>query len=131
MLLQVQKKDLLRYFSHYYANEVTNIAAIKQFALACWLVARARAFHQLWLSDTARSHPELVDAAFVEQFLQNVSKPWQQVSEFAYILFRRVSQGRRAPDTCFQILEMTISPNEVRLATQLLEKLMKHTNMKC
>ena len=83
-------------------------------------MARTRALHELWLTDLARDHPGLLDARFPELFAQDVVAPWQRVSEFAYILFRRVSQGRRAPDACFGMLEQTVHPNEVR-AAQLLD----------
>lgn len=119
ILAQVRDRELIRRFSRHYAARLDDVAAVKRFTLACWLVARTRALHGLWLADLARDHPGLLDAQFPELFAQDVVAPWQRVSEFAYILFRRVSQGRRAPDACFGMLEQTVHPNEVR-AAQLL-----------
>lgn len=106
-------------FSQYYRAAAQDPAVAKEFALACWLVARARAYHQLWLADRAREQPELLDQRFVELFSEAVVEPWQRVSEFAYILLRRVSRGRAAPDSCFEMLEQTVQPNEIRVAQEL------------
>jgi hypothetical protein len=123
ILVQLRDKARLSHYSQYYASNVTDVAAIKQFVLDCWLIARSRALHGLWLADVARDQPELLDSTFVEAFAQDVVAPWQRVSEFAYILFRRVSQGRAAPDACFRMVEQTIQPNEVRVAEVLAERL--------
>lgn len=120
ILAQVRDNAAIHHFSEHYARNMTNSVVIKQFVLACWLVARSRALHQLWLADITRERPQLLEPTFAEQFSQNISKPWQQVGEFAYILSRRVSQGKRPPDTCFRLLEQVIAPNEIQAATSLL-----------
>ena len=115
----VGDKEMVLQFSRHFRARMTDAAAMKDFSLACWLVARARKLHGLWLSDTAKGHPDLLNPAFVEQYELNVSAPWQKVAEFSYLLSRRVSQGRTAPDTCFQMLEETIHPNEIQTAKAL------------
>jgi hypothetical protein len=120
---QLHDKARLSVFSQQYARTIADVAAIKQFVLDCWLIARSRALHGRWLADVARDQPDLLDAAFVETFAQDVVAPWQRVNEFAYILFRRVSQGRAAPDACFRMIEQTLQPNEVRVAELLAERL--------
>jgi len=123
ILAQVRDKASIHNFSEYYARHSTNSAVMKQFVLACWLAARSRALHQLWLADIARERPQLLESLFTEQFSRNISKPWQRVGEFAYILSRRVSQGKRPPDMCFRLLEQVIAPNEIQAATSLLRLL--------
>ncbi len=123
MRVQARSDGPLALFCQHYAQAITDVPAVKAFTLACWLVARARAYHQLWLSDIARAQPDLLDQRFVDLFAQDVVQPWQRVSEFAYILFRRVSQGRKPPDTCFQMLAETVRPQEERSAILLAEQL--------
>jgi hypothetical protein len=123
MGMQARDAGPLSRFCQHYAEAIRDASAIKEFTLACWLVARARGYHHLWLSDVASTHPNLFDPTFVDRFSQDVVAPWQRVSEFAYILFRRVSQGRTPPDTCFRMLAETIQPNEARLASDLAEQL--------
>lgn len=120
---QAREDGPLAVFCRYYAQAITDVPAIKAFTLACWLIARARAYHHLWLSDVVRARPDLLDPGFADLFAQDVVQPWQRVSEFAYILFRRVSQGRTPPDTCFQMLAQTVRPQESRAAALLAEQL--------
>lgn len=120
ILAQVRDNAAIHHFSEHYARNIMNSVLMKQFVLACWLIARSRALHQLWLADIAREHPQLLEPTFAEQFSQNIGKPWQQVGEFAYILARRVSQGKRPPETCFHLLEQIIAPNEIQAAMSLL-----------
>lgn len=119
ILASLRERDLLGRFSRHYADRASDAAAIKRFVLDCWLIARSRAIHGLWLADVARERPDLLDAALAGAFAREVVAPWQRVNEFAYILFRRVSLGRAAPDACFRMLEQTIQPNEIRIAEQL------------
>lgn len=123
ILASLRDRDLLGHFSRHYAGRTGDAAAIKRFVLDCWLVARSRALHGLWLADVARDRPDLLDTALADAFAQEVVAPWQRVNEFAYILFRRVSLGRAAPDACFRMLEQTIQPNEIRVAEQFAARL--------
>ncbi|HEY0604757.1 MAG TPA: hypothetical protein VGD58_17700 [Herpetosiphonaceae bacterium] len=123
MRVQARPGGPLTAFCRHYAQAITDAPAVKDFTLACWLVARARAYHQLWLSDVARAQPDLLDPGFVDLFKRDVAQPWQRVSEFAYILFRRVSQGRTPPETCFQMLAQTVRPQEEQAAILLAEQL--------
>jgi hypothetical protein len=122
MRVQARPDGPLAVFCQHYADAITDVPAVKAFTLACWLVARARAYHQLWLSDVARAQPDLLDQHFVDLFAHDVVQPWQRVSEFAYIVFRRVSQGRTPPDTCFQMLAQTVRPQEEHAATLLVDQ---------
>ena len=119
MLAQLQERAALERFRRFYAERAQDAAAIKAFTLDCWLIARARALHRLWLSDVARQYPDVLDAGFPDIFQQDVVAPWQKVAEYAYICLRRVSQGRAAPDACFKMLEQTVAPNEIRVAELL------------
>lgn len=119
ILHHIQDNTSLLRFNDYYRQHVTDVAAIKQFTLSCWSIARSRALHQLWLADIGRSNPEILDPAFAVSFQHEISQPWQQVSEFAYILLRRVNLGRRAPESCFQTIEETLAPHEIQAARTL------------
>lgn len=119
MLTQLRERSALEQFSRFYAERIQDAAAIKAFTLDCWLIARSRALHRLWLSDLAHQHPDLLDAGFADTFQQDVVVPWQKVAEYAYICLRRVSLGRAAPDACFKMLEQTVAPNEIRVAALL------------
>ena len=87
--------------------------------LDCWLIARVRALHGLWLTDLAAMQPTLLSTELAQRFRTEVVQPWQRLSEFTYMLFRRVSQGRAAPLSCYQMLEQTIAPQELQMAQAL------------
>jgi hypothetical protein len=121
VLRDVEADDAIRRFSRHYQGRMSDAAAMKQFVLACWLVSRARKLHGLWLYDLADAG--VVSRSVAEQFEASVSTPWQRVTEFAYILSRRVSQGRSAPDSCFTMLNDTVYDGEVRTAKMLAEEI--------
>jgi hypothetical protein len=121
--IQLGERQRLAQFCAWYAERITDLEAMKQFTLDCWLIARTRAYHQLWLADLERTHPKILPPDFAALFGQDVAAPWQRVSEFAYILSRRLSQGRRPPDTCFQMIRDVVQPNELRVADALARSL--------
>lgn len=124
MLFQLSHEDALRRFSRFYAQHAENVAMLRQFVLGCWLLTRARSLHAVWLADLAGfSLSSVVNSSLAQRFQEEVVAPWQQVSDFAYLTLRRVMRGRRAPLTCFEMLEQVVAPQEERLADLFLERL--------
>jgi hypothetical protein len=116
---QVQERDAIRCFSRYYAERTNQVDEVRAFVLACWLIGRARALHGLWLTDVAAKDPHILSPELAQRFTADVVQPWQRLSEFTYVLYRRVSKGRAAPESCYQMLEQTIHPQEVQMAQAL------------
>jgi hypothetical protein len=110
ILRALREERAFERFRGYYAARAENPAAVQRFTLACWLVARSRALHALWLSDQDASveFDEIVTA-------------WRRVAEFAYMMERRVAAGRPAPLAAFELLESTVEPAEAAAAERLLE----------
>lgn len=119
ILRTVGEERQVERFSRHYAERAGDAEALGPFVLACWLAARARALHGLWLADVARERPHLLSEEIARRYAEEVAAPWQRASEFAYVMLRRVSQGKAAPDVCFRILEQTVAPGEVRCAQAL------------
>lgn len=121
ILLQLESKARLLAFADHYEERVRDPVALKRFVLACWLISRNRALHARWLETITSNHPGPARSEFVRMFEQDVAKPWQRVSEFSYILLRRVVQGRAPAMNCFQMLKQTINSNEIWAAKALVE----------
>jgi hypothetical protein len=119
MLRALSGEDALRAFATYYDSRAEEAASVKQFVLACWLAVRSRALHGLWLWDVSRAHPELLPPGFAERFRLEVLRPWERVNEFAYVLWRRISQGKRAVRSCFELLANGVHVGEWTLAREL------------
>jgi hypothetical protein len=119
MLNALSSEDALRAFAAHYESRADDVESAKQFVLACWLAVRSRALHGLWLGDLSRAHPELLPPGFAERFALEVLRPWERVNEFAYVLWRRVSQGKRAVRSCFELLANGVHPGESNLAHEL------------
>ncbi len=117
---QAQKKPALLSFCQYYRQQVDDIDAVKRFCLACWLVARQRALHRLWFETLATTQSPIIPDSYNAQFQQLVSDSWQKLTEFSYLLLRRIKLGRKPIDSCFQLIEEVIAPNEIQAANILL-----------
>lgn len=98
-------------FRSWYSKRTDDVNAVAQFTLACWMVARARSLHALWLADHGRKN-----------VFDDVVSAWRRVAEFAYIMERRVAAGRPAPLAAFELLEATAEPAEERVAESLLRR---------
>jgi hypothetical protein len=113
------QRHALRSFARHYQERSGELAALRDFTLNCWLVARARQLHARWLQDRARDCPDLVSTEFAENFDTAVVRPWQKTSEFAYISLRRRQSGRLPPDAVFGMIIDQMEPAELEAAKRL------------
>lgn len=94
-----------------------DLPAVKLFDLACWEVIRARSCHLRWLERVAAVDDRLPQA-LVERFTTEVVTPWQRVSQFAHIGFKRVEAGSRPPQVSFDMIEQ-LAGVEVALSQEV------------
>ncbi|MCD1257279.1 hypothetical protein B5M42_000320 [Paenibacillus athensensis] len=114
---------MYRQFAEYCLARLDSEETAVQLVLACWFATRARSLHRLWLSDLEAQRPELLPSGFAAAFYSEVEAPWRKVSEFAYLMLRRVKLGKTPPATSLALLAETVAPAEARLADALLAHL--------
>ena len=104
-------------FRAFYAARAAEPDSAKRFTLACWLAARARSLHALWLHDVEAQLPP--DAHGTAAAFAELAAVWRRVAELAYVAERRARAGRGSPTTAFALLEREIEPRERALAESL------------
>jgi hypothetical protein len=115
---KVSMEGALGRFATHYSKRADDSEAVARFTLACWLVARSRALHAIWLHDCADAIPAL--SRFAEDFEERIVQPWRRAQEFAYVALRRVARGRPAPLTSFELVGEGLQATEADMAGRLL-----------
>lgn len=98
LLEELRERAALSRFRSFHAGRVDDPAAVHDFTLACWIVARSRAAHALWLADVTGD-------AIAGEFQDRVAAPWQRAMEFSYLMERRVRAGRPAPESALDLIK--------------------------
>ena len=121
VLDELREGRVLRRFSGFYAERADDLQAVRQFTLACWLVARARALHGLWLRDLSQRPEAVVDERTAADYDERVTQPWKRVTEFSYVMERRAGAGKAPPRSAFELLEGDVEAGEIAVAERLAE----------
>ncbi len=122
MVQSLARDDALRGFARYFRCEASRRNSVDGFVLACWLTARKRQLHHLWLL-SGRKDGALSIGSLIEDFDSTVVEPWKRAAEFAYLLERRIRAGRQPSTAVFDFLEQTIHPAECGLAERFVRHL--------
>jgi Butirosin biosynthesis protein H, N-terminal len=101
-------------FSDWFRDRVGVREEIDRFGHLCWLSARARRLHLLWLQEVAAA-PHAGILAFTQ-----AARAWQRASAFAYVASRRMEQDGSPRQIAFDVLREEVSHAELRSADALL-----------
>jgi amino acid adenylation domain-containing protein len=111
LLTELRERAALQRFHAFHAARVDDLAGVRDFTLACWIVARSRAAHALWLADVAGD-------VLAGEYRERVASAWQRAMEFSYLMERRVRAGRPAPRSALDMVEQA-GAAEIDLAERL------------
>jgi hypothetical protein len=117
LLAELRERDVIRRFaSHFECAE--DQAALEEFSLACWLVARKRALHHRWLVEIEECGEGLFPAGFIDAFEARLVEGWRRAAAFAYIGSRRASAGNSRPGPVYDLVRR-LHLAELELALEL------------
>lgn len=115
----LDQRDEFRRFSRRGRRQATDVESMKVFDLACWEMTRSRACHLRWLRRNV-GRPGALHADAVERFATEIADPWQRVSQFAHIGFKRVEMGARPPAVSFDLIANDLAEAELAFAREIL-----------
>lgn len=117
LLAELRERDAIRRFASHYEG-VEDQAALGDFSLACWLVARKRALHHRWLAEVEEREERLVPAGFIDAFEAQIVEGWRRAAAFAYVGSRRARAGKVRPGPVYDLVR-SLHLTELEMALEL------------
>jgi len=117
LLSELRERDAIRRFATHY-EQAEDQAALEEFSLACWLVARKRALHHRWLVEVGGLEGEFLPDGFADAFEERVVEGWRRAAAFAYVGARRARAGRVRPGPVYDLVR-SLHAAELELALEL------------
>lgn len=121
ILATVRDESALAVFAERGRASVGDVAAMQQFDLGCWELARARGAHAVWLRRLVDREPTALPVGIVERFEQQIAAAWRKASQFAFVASQRAQREVfQVPASC-DLIEVQIATAEAELAAEMLD----------
>jgi len=104
-IAEAAQRGVFASLADFYRERLDEPSVVRRFVVQCWLAARARALHARWLGELETREPKLLPEGFASEFTRSIAAGWSQVSAFAYVLLRKIEQGKPPILTPFALID--------------------------